>query len=97
MTTEEPSGNDVPSYFEKIRTSKILYCSDHDIEYLEDEACQECRDERKDRESYDMIGKRQHEFETYGSEMADKSTKIIWCECAKCGKEMEDVEAIGEK
>jgi hypothetical protein len=34
----------------------------------------------------------EHEFESCGSEMVDKSTKAIWYECIKCGKELEDIE-----
>ncbi|MGB6591575.1 MAG: hypothetical protein WBE68_08745 [Candidatus Nitrosopolaris sp.] len=39
-----------------------------------------------------MIKMCEHDFESYGSEMVDKSTMVIWYECTKCGKELEDIE-----
>lgn len=36
-------------YFEKIRMSEIMYCEDHDREFLKGEECPGCRSERDDR------------------------------------------------
>lgn len=43
-------------YFEKIQTSKIIYCEDHDREFLKDEECPGCRSEYDDYEIEGFVG-----------------------------------------
>lgn len=36
------------SYFEKLRNAEILYCEAHALEYVKEDGCYACRDEREE-------------------------------------------------
>ena len=55
--TEIDLGKRVLDYFHKIKTSEVMWCEDHDREFLEGEKCPGCE------------GECEHDYESYGSEM----------------------------
>jgi hypothetical protein len=54
-TTTTTDVERILKYFDKIRMFEIMYCEDHDREFLKDEECPGCQSERDDRHLYRLI------------------------------------------